>query len=90
MRSLQCFLRQTPRISSLQSSIPISITLQRRFVFGFSPTSTPEGLEGYELLFRDYQKESEEALKILRQYGYSDLVSLRNIDGPGFAFNSLR
>ena len=83
MQSLRCLFRQTPSTSSLSSkSIPILLTirLQQRGVFGFSPTSKPEGLEGYELLFRDFQKESEEALRILRQYGYSELVSLRNID----------
>lgn len=64
--------------------------VQRRFVFGFSPTSTPEGLQDYELLYREYEKESIEARKILKTHGYDGLVSMREIDDYPLDMDELR
>jgi len=63
----------------------------RRFVFGFTPTSaTPIGLQDYVLLYRDYEKASEDAKKYLRQLGYLEMIKLRNIDDEPLNMDELR
>ena len=77
--------------SNVKRSHLFGIILSHRFLFGFSPTpSVPEGIENFELLYREHEPESNEAKKILRQNGYIDMISLRDIDKYPLNANELR
>eukprot|EP00483_Globobulimina_turgida_P009671 UN09690 len=81
---MQALQRGFPRVHTL------GVMSQKRFVFAFNPTSTPEGLQDYELLYREHDKHSDEARNLLKQNGYLNIISLRNIDNYPLDMNELR
>eukprot|EP01083_Nonionella_stella_P213234 769270_1 len=76
--------------SGIQRIHRLGLITQKRFVFAFNPTSTPEGLQDYELLYREQDKPSEDAKNLLKQNGYLNIISLRNIDEYPLDMNELR
>ena len=73
-----------------RNSYQFLISAQKRYIFGFSPTSTPEGLEHFELLYRENEKESTAAIDFLKTNGYLSAISLRNIDSYPLSLSELR